>query len=138
MIKRLLLLWQMKCFSLHKTIPNLLWFVDGANRGAVNEVKSLYGERTDWEKLEDINIEDNFVIPVSFGKDHKLMLEHTYHLLTKYKLAIPREYSKLINSLRTAWAIGFDLQKDLTMYDDHLDSYRLMLKGIKFKSVDED
>ena len=66
------------------------------------------------------------------------MLEHTYQLLTKIKLAIPKEYNKLISSLRTAWAIGFDLQKDLTMYDDHIDSLRLMLKGIKFKSVDED
>ncbi len=123
---------------LHREIPHLKWFVDGANRGAVNECKSKFGERTDWEKVEDINIEDDFVIPVSFGKDHKLMLEHTYHLLTKHNLAIPKEYNKLISSLKTAWAIGFDLQKDLTMYDDHCDSLRLLLKGIKFKSVDDD
>jgi len=66
------------------------------------------------------------------------MLEHTYHIITKHKLAIPREYQKLVSSLRTAWVIGFDLQKELTLYDDHCDSLRLMLKGIKFKSVDED
>jgi hypothetical protein len=66
------------------------------------------------------------------------MLEHTYQLLTKGKIAIPKEFNKLISSLRTAWAIGFDLQKDLTMYVDHCDSLRLLLKGIKFKSVDED
>jgi hypothetical protein len=65
------------------------------------------------------------------------MLEHTYHIITKQKIAIPKEYNKLISSLKTAWAIGFDLQKDLTMYDDSLDACRLMLKGIKFKSVDE-
>ena len=75
---------------LHREIPHLKWFVDGANRGAVNEVKSKFGKRTDWEKSEDINIEDNFIIPVSFGKDHKLMLEHTYQLLTKNKLDTER------------------------------------------------
>ncbi len=125
--------------ALHRQIPHLTWFVDGANRGFVNEAKNAYGERTDWINPEkDINIEDNFVIPVSFGKFHKEMLEHTYNLLTKHKLAIPKEYNKLISSLRTAWAIGFDLQKDLTMYDDHTDSLRLLLRGCKFKSVDED
>ena len=75
---------------LHTEIPHLKWFVDGANRGAVNEVKSKFGEITDWEKSEDINIKDNFVIPISFGKDHKLMLEHTYQLLTKNKLDTER------------------------------------------------
>ena len=124
--------------SLHRQIPYLKWFIDSANRGAVNECKAKFGERTDWEKPEDINIEDCHIIPVSFGKEHKSMLEHTYHLLTKHKLAIPKEYSKLISSLKTAWAIGFDLQKDLTMYDDHCDSLRLMLKGVRFKSVDDE
>ena len=123
--------------SLHRQISHLLWFVDGANRGAVNEVKSKYGERLDWTKSEDVSPEDNFVIPVSFGKEHKQMLEHTYHVITKRKIAIPKEYNKLISSLRTAWAIGFDLQKDLTMYDDHCDALRLALKGLLFKSVDD-
>jgi hypothetical protein len=124
--------------SLHRQIPHLKWFVDGANRGAVNECKSKFGERIDWEKSEDVNPEDNYVIPVSFGKYHKEMLEFTYHIVTKRKIAIPAEYNKLISSLRTAWAIGMDLQKDQTMYDDHCDSLRLLLRGLRFKSVDED
>ena len=114
--------------ALHRQIPHLKLFVDGANRGAVNECKSKFGERTDWEKPEvDINLEDNHIIPVLFGKFHKEMLEHTYHIITKHKLAIPKEYNKLISSLRTAWAIGMDLQKELTLYDDHCDALRLML-----------
>jgi hypothetical protein len=28
-------------FNLCTTMPNLIWFVDGANRGAVNKVKRL-------------------------------------------------------------------------------------------------
>jgi hypothetical protein len=124
--------------SIHRQIPHLKWFIDGANRGAVNECKAKFGERTDWEKPDDINIEDNFVIPVSFGKDHKTMLEPTYHIVTKRKIAIPKEYNKLLSSLKTAWAIGFDLQKDLTMYDDHTDALRLMLKGVKIRNIDDD
>lgn len=123
--------------SLHRQIPHLILFVDGANRGALNECKAKFGEHMDWEKPEDVNPEYNYIIPVSFGKEYKLMLEHTYQLLTKGKIAIPKEHSKLESALRTTWAIGFDLQKDLTMYDDYLDGLRLLLKGIKFKSVDE-
>lgn len=32
-------------FSQHTQIPDLSWFVDDANRGAVNECKSKYGEK---------------------------------------------------------------------------------------------
>jgi hypothetical protein len=120
-------------FSLHTQIPNLWWFVDGANRGAVNECKSKYGESLDWTKSEDVNPEDNFIIPVSFQKEHRLMLQNTYQLLTKHNLAIPYDYQKLISALRTAWAIEFDLDKSQTLEDDHLDALRLLLKGVKFE-----
>jgi hypothetical protein len=33
--------------SIHRQILNLIWFVDGANRGAVNECKSKFGESLD-------------------------------------------------------------------------------------------
>jgi hypothetical protein len=91
----------------------------------------------DWDKSEDVSPEDNYVIPVSFGKEHKSMSEHTYQLLTKGKIAIPKEFNKLESALRNAWSIGFDLDKDQTMYDDSLDSLGLMLKGVRFKGVDE-
>jgi hypothetical protein len=65
------------------------------------------------------------------------MLEHIYQLLTKDKIAILKEFNKLESALRTAWSIGFDLDKDQTMYDDSLDSLRLMLKGVRFKGVDK-
>lgn len=79
-------------YSLHRQIPHLRWFIDGANRGAVNECKAVYGERIDWIKSEDVSPEDNYVNPVSFGKFHKEKLEHTYHVITR-KLAIPKEYN---------------------------------------------
>ena len=65
-------------YEFHRNIPNLWWFVDGANRGALNEVKSRYGESLDWTKSEDVNPDDIRVIPISFQKEHKQMLQHTY------------------------------------------------------------
>ena len=54
--------------SLHRQIPHLIWFVDGTNRGAVNECKAKFGEHMDWEKPKDVNPEYNYIIPVSFGR----------------------------------------------------------------------
>ena len=94
----------------------------------VNMVESL-----DWEKVEDINIEDDCVIPVNFGKEHKQMLQHLYQLLTKQKLAIDPKYEKLILSLKTAYAEEFNLDKTSTVHNDHLDSLRLLCKGVLFE-----
>ena len=123
---------------LHREIPHLKWFVDGANHGAVAECKSKFGERSDYINPEkDINIEDAFIIPVSFGKYHRAMLEHMYELISKQKIGIPSKYDKLILSLKTAYAEDFDLDKDRTVWNDSLDALRLLLKGVKFKGVDE-
>ena len=119
-------------FSLHTQIPNLWWFVDGANRGAVNECKSKYGESLTWDKPEDISPDSSYIIPVNFGKEHRNMLQHLYQLLTKQKVAIPQNYTKLLTALRTAWAVEFDLDKSQTLEDDHLDALRLLCKGVQF------
>lgn len=55
-------------FSVHVQIPNTQQFVDGVNREAVNEFRSHYDEDLQWIKAEDINIEENCVIPVNFGR----------------------------------------------------------------------
>jgi hypothetical protein len=54
--------------SLHRQIPHLKWFVDGANRGAVNECKSKFGERIDGEKFGRRKSRRELCNPVSFGK----------------------------------------------------------------------
>ncbi|MDR4510132.1 MAG: hypothetical protein MRJ93_00305 [Nitrososphaeraceae archaeon] len=122
-------------FKLHTEIRFCSFFLDGANRGAVNECKSKFGESLEWDKAEDINPDDNHILPVNFTKYHKSMLEHTYHLLVKHKLAIPKQYSRLETALRTAWATnGWDLDKDQTLEDDSIDALRLALKGVIFKT----
>ena len=50
-------------------------------------------------------------------------------MVSKGYLAIPKQYDKLITSLRTAYAKELTLDKEQTSYDDLLDGLRLSLKG---------
>ena len=52
----------------------------------------------------------------------------------KYKyLAIDPKYQKLLTSLGTAYANELNLKKDVTSYEDLIDSLQLALKGFQFK-----
>ena len=48
--------------------------------------------------------------------------------MSKRKIAISSKFEKLIVSLRTAQAEDFNLNKDDTVNNDHLDAFRLALK----------
>jgi hypothetical protein len=123
-----------RVFQLHTEISHCLFFVDSANGGFTNELKSRFGESLTWERSEDVSIDDNYVIPVSFQKDHKSMLEWTYNLLSKKRIAIDPKYQKLILSLKSAYGTEFDLDKTVTIYSDFLDSLRLSLRAVKLRS----
>lgn len=73
------------------------------------------------------------VVPISFNKDHELMLQHLVIMINKGYLAIPSKHSDLIRSLRTAQAIGYRLDKQRTINSDILDACRLSLKGFNIK-----
>ena len=68
------------------------------------------------------------VIPINFMTEHKNMLSHLHLLINKEYLAIPKDYDKLIISLRTAYANEYSLDKEQTSYDDSLDALRLSCK----------
>ena len=125
-------------FNYHRRINNLHIFVDGSNAGFINELKHAFEESTRWSlnksdmnKYQNPNIHK--VIPVNFGTEHKQMLYKTYDLMSKRKIAISSKFDKLIVSLRTATAEDFDLNKDDTVNNDHLDSLRLALKPFKIE-----
>jgi hypothetical protein len=65
--------------------------------------------------------------------DHKQMLTHLHLLINKGYLAIPKEYDKLILSLRTTIASEYTLDKDATNYDDLLDTFHLSLRLVSNK-----
>jgi len=71
------------------------------------------------------------VLPVNFATEHKQMLSHLAMLVSKSYLAIPKEFDKLIISLRTAYSTELSLDKSKTSYSDSLDSLRLATKMFK-------
>ena len=46
-------------------------------------------------------------------------------MTNKNYLAIPKQFDKVITSLRTAWAKEYSLDKEQTSYNDSLDALRL-------------
>ena len=61
------------------------------------------------------------------------MLSHLAVMINKEYLAIPKQFEKLITSLRTAYAREYSFDKDETSYDDLLDALRLSLKAYQIK-----
>lgn len=120
------------CHSLYRKHWNTLFYVDGANRGAVNLMKVTFDEPLSWDS-KYASPELMKIIPVNFTTEHKQMLSHLHVMINKGYLAIPAKYDKLLTSLRTAWAEELNLKKDVTSYDDLLDALRLSLKSYQIK-----
>ncbi len=120
------------CFDLYRKHFNTWFFVDGANRAAVNLLKVAFNESLNWETNKQAsNPEVMKVLPVNFSTDHKQMLSHLAVLVSKEYLAIPKEFDKLIISLRTAYANEYSLDKEQTSYNDSIDALRLACKMYK-------
>ena len=68
------------------------------------------------------------VLPVLFAAEHKHMLSQLAMLASKSYLGIPKEFDKLIISLRTAYITELSLGKEMTSYSDSLDSSSLAVK----------
>jgi hypothetical protein len=121
------------CFDIHRKYQNTFFFVDGANRGFITQLKVNFGESLRWEKAEDVSPHSNRVLPVNFATEHKQMLSNLHLFANKEYLCIPKQHDKLIISLRTAIANEYTLDKEETSYDDLLDALRLSLKAYKMK-----
>ena len=71
------------------------------------------------------------VLPVNFATEHKQMLSHLAMIVSKENLCIPKEFDKLIISLRTAYANEYSLDKEQNSYSDFLDALGLACKMYK-------
>jgi len=120
------------CFNLYRKHWNTWFFVDGANRAAVNLMKVAFDESLNWDK-DSVNPEIMKVLPVNFSTEHKQMLSHLAMLVSREYIAIPKEFDKLIISLRTAYANEYSLDKEQTSYSDSLDALRLSCKMYPIK-----
>jgi hypothetical protein len=79
------------CHSLYTNNWNTYFFVDGANRAAVNLMKVTVDESLTWESSH-INPELMKVLPVNFQTEHKSMLSHLHVMINKNYLAIPKHF----------------------------------------------
>jgi hypothetical protein len=120
------------CFDLYRKHWNTWFFVDGANRAFVNLMKVAFDESLSWEK-DSVNPDIMKVLPVNFATEHKQMLAHLHMLINKEYLAIPKQFDKLIISLRTAYANEYSLDKEQIPYSDSLDPLRLSCKMYKMR-----
>ena len=93
-------------------------------------MKVAFDESLPWDK-DSVNPDIMKVLPVNFATEHKQMLSHLALLVSKSYLAVPKEFDKLIISLRTAWANELSLDKEQTSYSDSIDALRLACKMYK-------
>jgi hypothetical protein len=118
------------CFDMYRKHWNIWFFVDGANRAAVNLMKVAFNESLNWEK-QNITPESMKVLPVNFSTEHKNMLSALVLLVSKEYLCIPASMTKLEAALRTAWANELSLDKSRSEYNDLTDACRLACKMYK-------
>ena len=120
------------CFEMYRKHWNTWFFVDGSNRAFVNLMKVAFNESLRWENSKQgPNPEAHKVLPVNFATEHKQMLAHLSTLISKSYVAVPKEFDKLIVSLRTAYANELSLDKERTSYSDSIDALRLACKMYK-------
>lgn len=118
--------------ELHAQYPNNLWFyIDGSGRSLINEAKVMFNEPIKKDD-KDYRTASSRIIPINFTSEHKKLLEHCHGLVATGKLAVPKAFPNLITSMRTAWANEWNLDKDESVANDHLDALRLALREIKF------
>ena len=56
---------------------NTHFFIDGSNRGSVNEIKRKLGESLTWDKPKSGEFHKNERIhPINFGTDHRELLRN--------------------------------------------------------------
>jgi hypothetical protein len=111
---------------------NTFIWVDGSNRAFCNLLKVAFSESLNWEKSR-ITPDSMKVLSVSFAAEHKQMLSHLAMMISKEYLCIPKEFDRLIISLRTAYSKELSLDKERTSYSDSLDALRLACKMYKMK-----
>jgi hypothetical protein len=116
-------------------------YVDSSASGIIHELKHGYGEYIPYERLPK-EVTDNWlksgcreplVVPVTFSTHGKLMLQHSYQVLSKRLIRIQPSFDKLLIGLRTATSKGeWDYDKThVSQYTDIIDCYRMVSLCLK-------
>jgi hypothetical protein len=123
-------------------------YCDAANPEVVQALKREFEERFDEQYIRDqfaycrkhnLHIEDRmFVVPVPFSVEGAKSLQHCKWLLDEREedgsslIQIDRErFHKLVTALRTAVANEYKLDKEVSVFNDILDAFRMALTFYK-------
>jgi terminase large subunit-like protein len=115
----------MQCYNVTKVL------VDASAPSFIRALKIQLGERSDYESVDKKLRQYMKVEPVAFGMEHKALLYHAKFLMENRYVQIHPTMDKLITALRSAWAKDGVLDKEVTSFDDILDSFRLCLRPFK-------
>ena len=114
-------------------------YVDGANPSVIKSLKLQLGENSNYDKVISYYnsqkrdwAKSMTVIPVNFSTEHKAMLGHVKMLVEKGYVSVNSKHDKRLTSLRTAVENEGVLDKEVTIYDDILDAFRLALRFYSF------
>jgi hypothetical protein len=91
-------------FIFHREYWNLWIPKDAVNRGFITSLKIAFGENINYETAESVLPSNNKVLPMNFSKQHKTMISHLAQLFENHHVAIPKEFDKLIISLKTEYS----------------------------------
>jgi hypothetical protein len=123
-------------------------YCDSSSPEIVASLKDTFEERSDEQWISEqkayckkyhLHLEDRmFIVSISFAVDGAKMLQHTKALLDEREedgsslIQIDRErFHKLVTALRTAVANEYRLDKQVSVFNDLLDSLRLNLQFYK-------
>jgi hypothetical protein len=115
--------------------------VDGANVPFVASLKRMLGERPDYqEHIKQLKhnysnipiIKFMKVLPINFSTEHKTLLSHSKAMLDDDRnlVQIHPSFTKLIDSLKSATADEYSLDKQQTVNSDIFDSFRMALSYV--------
>ena len=123
-------------------------YCDAANPEVVHALKKEFDERFDEQYIRDqsaycrkhnLHLEDSmFIVPVPFSMEGAKSLQHAKWLLDEREedgsslIQIDRErFHKLVTALRTAVANEYKLDKEVSVFNDILDAFRMALTFYK-------
>jgi hypothetical protein len=136
-------IWQLK--QRYGYVSNI--YVDAANPEVWQALKREFNENYNDKWIRDqiadcrkynLHIENRMiVVPIPFSVEGAQMLQHAKYLMEETDedgsslIAIDKRFDKLLIALRTAVANEYKLDKELSVFNDLLDAFRLCLTFYK-------
>lgn len=120
-----------KCWQYIKAFKIRKVYVDGSNPAFIKSLKTVLGERSNYDTVPKEHYRFMKVEPVNFGTRHREMLSHAKTLIENDFIRIHPSQNKLTIALKTAWEEDGRLSKEETSYDDCFDSFRLAMLAYK-------